>query len=266
MRQKPMKRAIILSMILILITGCAATFKEKRELSKPRVSIAMGKLQQDDIQGALLELRRAKNDNPKDPEIYYGLALIYWKSDKLEKALENVDEAIKFGDNLEMEHPALKSEAHNLKGNILSSMGSFDQALEAFNAALKDELYTTPEYPLFNMATIYFEMKQYKKAQEKAKQALDYNSHYAPAWELLGRLFIQQGNESQALEALQHAILEFPGYTEAHWELAQIYIRRSFTEKGIFHLQEVVRLDSGGILGAMAEQRLSELKRASKKK
>lgn len=261
-----MKRAIILSLILVLITGCAATFKEKRELSKPRVSIAMGKIQKNDIQGALLELRKAKKDNPKDPEIYYGFALIYWKTDKLEQALENVDSAIAFADNLGLEHPGLKSEAYNLKGNILSSMGSFDPAIESFNSALKDELYTTPEYPLFNMATIYLEMKQYKKAQEKANQALEYNSHYAPAWELLGRIFIQLDKESQALDALQHAILEFPRYTEAHWEIAQIYIRHGLTEKGVFHLQEVVRLDSGGLLGAMAEQKLSELRRASKKK
>ena len=261
-----MKRAIIFPLIIILISGCAASFKEQRELSRPRVSLAMGRLHQNDIQNALLELRKAQTANPDDPEVYYGFALAYWKSGKSEKALENAQKTIALGNRLGMEHPGLKSEAYNLKGIILAGMGSNEEAIGAFEAALKDELYATPEYSLHNIASIHFADKQYDKAREAANQALEYNSHYAPSWELLGRLFVQQGRDIQALAALNQAVLEFPGFMEAHWELAQLYIRQGNKDQGIVHLREVLRLDPTGVLGSMAEESLQSLQGTFEKK
>lgn len=260
-----MKRAILFTFILLLIMGCAATFKEQRNLSRPRVAFAMEKIANNDIQGALLELKRAQKVNPDDPEVYYGFALANWKSDRPEKALEHIEKTINLGNKLELEHPGLKSEAYNLKGSILTGMGSYEEAIPAFEAALKDELYATPEYPWHNISLVHFHNKRYDKAQNAARQALNYNSHYAPAWEMLGRIFLQQGRDSQAIEAFKFAILEFPGYVDAHWEIAQIYIRRGDTNQAITHLNEVIRLDRGGVFGSMAEQRLRELKGSSKK-
>lgn len=254
-----MKRMILSVLILFLLVSCAATFKEKRELSKPRVAIAMEKIASNDIQGALLELRRAQKDNPQDPEIYYGFALAYWRSDKPESALENVGKAIALGDKLELDHPGLKSEAYNLKGSILIGMGSYEEALSSFEKALKDELYTTPEYPWYNMSFIHFQKKDYVNAQESAGRALDYNPHYAPAWEMLGRIFQEQGRNSQAIEAFKHAILEFPEYTDAHWGIAQLYMRLGERQQAITHFNEVIRLDAGGIFGKMAVEKLQEL-------
>ncbi len=261
-----MKRAILFSLIFFLIMGCAASFKEQREMSKPRVSLAMGKIQNNDIHGALIELRKAQRANPDDPEVYYGFALAYWKGGNNEKALDNAERTIALGDNLGLEHPGLKSEAYNLKGIVLSGMGSYEKAIEAFQAALKDELYTTPEYPLHNMASIYLINKQYDKAQAAANQSLDYNPHYAPSWEILGRMFMEQGRDAQAIEALKHALLEFPSYTEAHWEIAQLYVRQGDMARGISHLEEVIRIDEGGPFGIMAQQRLNDLGGAPQKK
>ncbi|MBN2299163.1 MAG: tetratricopeptide repeat protein, partial [Deltaproteobacteria bacterium] len=181
-------------------------------------------------------------------------------------ALENIEKAIARGDKLELEHPGLKSEAYNLKGSILIGMDSYEEALSSFEEALKDELYTTPEYPLHNMSFIYLQDKLYDKAQESATRALDHNPHYAPAWEMLGKIFLQQGKDAQAIEAFKHAILEFPGYIDAHWEIAQLYIRLGDTEQGIFHLNEVIRLDAGGVFGNLAEQQLKELGKTPKNK
>jgi len=259
MRTAFMKRIALSVFILLFVTGCAATFQEKRDLSKPMVSIAMGKIANNDIQGALLELRRAQRANPEDPEIFYGFALAYWKSDRPESALEHIDKAIALSDRLGLEHPGLKSEAFNLKGTILTGMDSYEEALSSFEEALKDELYATPEYPLYNMSFIHLSSKRYEQAIETATQALDHNPHYAPAWEMLGKIFAQQGKDAQAIEAFKHAILEFPGYVEAHWEIAQLYIRIGETEQGISHLNEVIRVDPGGAFSGMAVQRLQDL-------
>jgi len=223
------------------------------------VSIAMGKIANNDIQGALLELRRAQRANRDDPEIYYGFALAYWKSDRPVSALENIDKAIALANSLELEHPGLKSETYNLKGTILIGMNSPEEAMSSFEKALKDELYATPEYPLYNMSFLHLSSNRYDEAVEAATQALDHNPHYAPAWDMLGKIFTQQGKDAQAIEAFKHAILEFPGYIDAHWEIAQLYLRLGDTEQGIYHLNEVIRMDASGDFKDMAVQKLKDL-------
>jgi type IV pilus assembly protein PilF len=255
-----MRRVIVCVLILLLASGCASQFKQQRELSRPLVKLALSKIQQNDIQGALVELRKAAEANATDPEVYYGLALAYWKSGKYDKAIENADKAITYGDNIGLEHPGLKSEAYNLKGTILFGEGKNEEAITAFKNALRDELYQTPEYALHNLATVYFQMNNLPLAHENAQKALEYNPHYAPAWELLSRIYVAQGKINDAIDALKHAVLEFPGYTEAHWELALLYIQTGNTEQAKEHLIEVVRLDAGGIFGPLAVERLKELK------
>ena len=167
-----MKKIWIPVLILLLAAGCASTFKQKRELSKPMVAIAMGKIQQGEIQGALVELRRAVQVNPKDPEVYYAYALAYWSTEDLDRALENIDKAVNLAGRLGLEHPGLKSEAYNLKGTILVGMGDHDAAIKAFQNAVKDELYATPEYAYYNMASVYCSQKLYPEAEQSAKEAL----------------------------------------------------------------------------------------------
>jgi Tfp pilus assembly protein PilF len=259
-RMIPMRRVIVCVLILLLASGCASQFKQQRELSRPLVKLALSKIQQNDIQGALVELRKAATANPSDPEVYYYLATIYKNSGKYDKAIENVDKAITYGDNIGLELPGLKSEAYNLKGTILFNEGKNDEAIAAFRNALQDELYLTPEYALHNLANVYFQMNNLPLAYENAQKALECNPHYAPAWEDLSRVYVAQGKINDAIDALKHAVLEFPGYTEAHWELALLYIQTGNTEKAKEHLVEVVRLDAGGIFGPLAVERLKELK------
>jgi len=254
-----MKKVLSLAMILFLITGCAATFKEKRALSRPMVSLAMSRIQQNDIQGALIELRKAHKINPDDPEIYYGLALVYAKSDKIDKALDNIEKTINKSGRLDLEHPGIRSEAYNLKGTIMFGLKRFDEALKAFDNALENELYKTAEYPLHNKAHVYLETKRLDEALESARQALMYNQHYAPAWEVSAKIFVAMGRLNDAIDALKHAILEFPGYTDAHWEIAQIYIQLGEPDKAVSHLNELIRLDPKGAFGVMAQERLKNI-------
>jgi Tfp pilus assembly protein PilF len=244
---------------LTVVTGCAAHFRHQRDLSRPMVSIAMEKIQVNDLQGALIELRKAVTANPTDPEVYYAYALAYWRSGKNDKALENIDKAIEYAPRLEAEHPGLASEAYNLKGSILVSMERYDEAVAVFKKALSDELYQTPEFTLYNLATAYFQKKNLDAAHDYAQKALESNQHYAPAWHMLARIHLARGRSTEAMECLKHAILEFPGYVEARWDLAGLYLQMGARELAREQLLEVVRLDPRGTFGSAAAERLKDL-------
>jgi tetratricopeptide (TPR) repeat protein len=255
-----MKKTILFICIMTLIMGCAATFKHKRALSKPMVSLAMSKLQEGNIQGALVELKRAKDANSSDPEVYLGFAMAYRQSGDYKKALENTDEALSYARNLGLDHPGMKSEAYFVKGTILMLQGGKEEeAIKCFQNATSDELYEAPELAYNNISGIYYGLKRYPEAQQAAQQALNKNPQYAPAWRNLALVYVQEGNEDQAIEALNNAILQYNGYTEAHWDIAQILIRKGRTREGIEHLNEVVRLDGNGSFGMKASELLDDL-------
>jgi Tfp pilus assembly protein PilF len=255
-----MKKMLACIMIVLLACGCASQFKEQRKISRPLSALAMEKINDNDPQSALIELRKALNANPTDAEVHYGYALAYWKTGKNDKALESAGKAIEYSDKLEVEHPGLKGEAYNLQGSVLASMKRYDEAAESFKKALTDELYATPEFALYNLGTIYLEKKNIALAYETAQKSLEHNSHYAPAWHLLSKIYVAQGRGNDAVEALRHAILEFPGYAEAHYDLAQLYLQRGAAAKAREEFVKVIELDPAGTYGSLAAERLKTMK------
>jgi type IV pilus assembly protein PilF len=254
-----MKKIIILALVVCIFTGCSTTFNEKRQTSRSMLGFAMLKLTENDIDGALFELNKAKEVNPKDAEVYYGLALVCKELGRNVQAIEYCNKAIKYSGKLKEEHPGIKGEAYNLKGIILFSQRENDDALSAFDRALDDESYQTPEYAWKNIAEVYISLKDADKAKKALEESLSDNTHYAPAWEALSRVYIIKGERDTAINALEHAVFEFPGYTEAHWGLSQIYIEKGQKSEAISHLKEVVKLDEKGSYGQAASKKLREL-------
>ena len=254
-----MKKTICFLSIVALIAGCAS-FQQKRALSRPMVSLAMSKIQENNVQGALVELRKAKDADPGDPEVYMGYALVYRQTGDYDKALENADLAIAYADNVGLDHPGMKSDARFMKGTILMLRGGKEEeAVKTFRAAADDELYSHPEMAYSNISAVYYGLKRYPEAIQAAQQALNKDSRYAPAWRNLALAYQQEGNEDEAIKALDNAITHYNGYTEAHWDLAQILVRRGQTAEAVSHLNEVVRLDGNGTFGTKAQERLEDL-------
>lgn len=253
-----MHKTLFLTLMLFL-TACATNFATMREASRPQVKLGMEKLAKNDLQGALLDLKKAEEANPYDPEVYYGLALTYRQWEKPSLALSYIDKAISYGDKLGYEHPGMKSEAYNLKGDILAGQKRYDEALENFKLALEDDLYPTPEYTLYNMAVVYLAMDKQGEAQARLDAALAKNPHYAPAWFARGQLALQKGDTAAAINALKHAVQEFPDYLEAHWALAQLYLQQSDKQAAIREFKEVVRLDKEGPIGRQALRMLNDM-------
>lgn len=253
-----MHKTLFLTLTLLL-AACAMNFATMREASRPQVKLGMEKLAKNDLQGALLDLKKAEESNPYDPEVYYGLALTYRQWEKPALALSNIDKAITYGDKLGYEHPGMKSEAYNLKGDILAGQKRYDEALENFQQALKDDLYPTPEYTLYNMAVVYLAMNKPDEAQARLDAALAKNPHYAPAWFARGQLAMQKGDAVAAVNALKHAVQEFPDYLEAHWALAQLYLQSADKQAAIPHLKAVARLDKEGPIGKQAQRTLNDM-------
>jgi Tfp pilus assembly protein PilF len=253
-----MKKIFIIFMILA-IAGCAGNFAKQRKISGPSYQLAMGRLAENDMQGALVELGKAQRANPTDPEVYYGYALTYRQWDKPAEAIPYVDKAIEYADNLEYDHPGMKSEAYNLKGDLLAKLNKNEEALKYFKKALDDDLYKTPEYTLYNMSLVYITMGNLTEAKTSLSKAVGIRPDYAPAWDALGVVYSKTGDNVSAINALNRALDLYPDYIEAHWDIAQVYIESGNTEEAKKHLLGIIRLDKTGGFTARANEKLAEI-------
>ncbi len=252
-------KKIFIMFIILALAGCAGSFAKNRKISGPSCQIAMEKLGQNDMQSALVELKKAQKVNPVDPEVYYGFALTYRQWNKPEEALPYVDKAIEYAGNLELDHPGMRSEAYNLKGDLLVTLKKNDEALKCFKKALEDDLYKTPEYTLYNMSLVYIAMGKYTEAKSNLTKAVDIRPDYAPAWDALGVVYSKTGDNVSAIEAFKKALNLFPDYIEAHWDIAQVYIDTGDTEEAKKHLVEIIRLDKTGGFAIRANDKLTEI-------
>jgi Tfp pilus assembly protein PilF len=252
-------KKIFIILIVLAIAGCAGTFAKQRKISSPSYQLAMEKLNGNDMQGALVELKNGQRANPTDPEIYYGYALTYRQWDKPAEALPYVDKAIEYADNLEYDHPGMKSEAYNLKGDLLAKLNKNEEALKYFKKALDDDLYKTPEYTLYNMSLVYITMGNLAEAKASLSKAVGIRPDYAPAWDALGVVYSRTGDNVSAVNSLNRALELYPDYIEAHWDIAQVYIETGNTEEAKTHLADIIRLDKTGSFAARANEKLAEI-------
>lgn len=99
----------------------------------------------------------ALDENYKSRELpYYNLARLYLLKDKVQEALEYVENSIKNNSRFRM--------AHNLKGVILERQLKFSEAIKSYKKALKN-LEGDVDIN-FNLAVAYFKNNEFSKAKE----------------------------------------------------------------------------------------------------
>jgi tetratricopeptide (TPR) repeat protein len=115
-----------------------------QELNQPEKAEA-------ELQKALLDLAYQTRELP-----YYNLARLYLAQNRLELALDHVQKAIQIRPRLAM--------AHNLKGMVLERQNKLEDALAAYEQAVKivpdDILFS------FNLAAAYFKANERAKAKQ----------------------------------------------------------------------------------------------------
>ncbi len=132
---------------------------------------------------ALKEALLAKEADPKDPEIYNLLGLIWLDRKKQDKALNYFKKAIELNPNY--------SEALNNIGAIYLLKNELDKATKYFTKAIKNPLYEKPFIALTNLGHVYYLKGDKKKAQEYLNKALIYNPRYSLAYFYKGLIALE---------------------------------------------------------------------------
>lgn len=183
-------KKLVLLVILMLGTACVQV-KEKprgKNLHKAaEANVKLGSLyMQRGMYGAANEkLEKALKQNSKLVQAHSVYALLQNELGKTKKAEKHFKIAIRLD--------AENSDVRNNYGTFLCSNGKIDQAIEQFNKALLDPLYSTPEYAFANAGACMLEKPDFNGAERFLNQALRRNQHLPAGLFQMSRLYYLKG-------------------------------------------------------------------------
>jgi type IV pilus assembly protein PilF len=205
--------------------------------------------------GALKELLEADKYAPHDPVINYNLGIAYLGRGLKDMAMERFQKAV----SLKKDY----SEAHNYIGTMYMDMAQWEKAIVSFDKALKNYLYANPEHALYNSGWAYYNLQNYDMALSKYQKALqqDRLSGLQPQIEKnIGLIYIKQSNLAQAKEHLEKSVTLNPSLYDAHFFLAETYLKTKDTAKAKKSFQQVVNLAPQSSFGQKAREYLQSLR------
>lgn len=170
----------------------------------------------------------------KDPQYQYNLGLFYLNNN-------NVDEAIKYFNKSLALNPK-NHLAWNALGLAQSMKANFEASIRAYLKALEANPQFTEAYN--NLGTIYFELKEYDKAETEFRQALldpNYNSKELPYYNL-ARLYFVQDRLDEAYENIQKAIQTKNRLAMAHNLRGLILEKIGNLEEAIVSFEQAVKI------------------------
>jgi tetratricopeptide (TPR) repeat protein len=104
-----------------------------------------------------------------------------------------------------------------------------------------------------NLGTIYYNQREFAKAEEMYRRATVADPDYALAFFDLGNVLDEMLRMDEAIEAYRRAIALVPAYADAHYNLALAYERQGERRRALRHWMAYVRLDPIGPWGTHAK-------------
>ena len=185
----------------IFLAGCVSV-----ETIKKREKEAEGYYQQGlsvldtDQQRAFVSFQKAIQSNPNNYDAHYLLGHVYF----LRKEYTDAEREFRTCVNLDPNN----GEALNYRGRTLIFMSRLPEAIEVLRKAVTLPLYATPDKAYFNLAVALHQQGDIPGAIRAYREALKIDPPNVPralVYLELGRLHMQQGEDSKAREAFAQA-------------------------------------------------------------
>jgi tetratricopeptide (TPR) repeat protein len=146
---------------------------------------------------------------------------------------------------------------YNDQGVIAIQQGQLNVARQNLQRAIAINNDLAPSY--YNLAAAYEKAGWYEEAINRYQQALDYDLQFAPAYNNIGRLYLQQGQPTRAQEILIVGLTVLDSTPPSQQEtlvtryrllthLGQAYYEQGEYDLAALTLEEVIALEKDGVL------------------
>ena len=242
--------------LVVLLGSCGFTEarikREKSSEASYKLGIAYLNDAAPNMQKALIEFSKAIEINPDNKEAHYALGHVYAQRQDYSKAIESFKKAIAID--------PVYSEAHNYLGKGYEALGRDAEAILAYQEALKNLQYTTPQLPYWNLGLIYVRQKQYDQALEAFQQARKIEPANGVVLAKMAETSLQKGDVEKALFFLKEAVAITPSDPIAHYQLAVFYLEKGPREFASAEFEKVISLAPQSKEAEAAQKSLETLK------
>ena len=175
-----------------------------------------------EFERAITEYRQAIALNPNSPIIYNRLGVAYSELKQYDVALDAYQKALTLS--------PMTTELHYNVGLVHLKQGDLPRALEAFKRAITLDAEWEDTYTA--LGEVYLKQGNLRQAAHAYKQATRLNPNGNSSATLgLGKVYARQERWDDAITIVEKAIEIQVDNTEAHYQLAQIYIKRGEKKK-----------------------------------
>jgi tetratricopeptide (TPR) repeat protein len=113
---------------------------------------------------------------------------------------------------------------------------------------------------MVNLGTLYFNAREWPKAEHYYRMALDTDPQYALAHFDLANLYDERGERARAFEHYEQALKLSPDYADAHYNLALLYQGSNETMKAVRHWTAYLKLDPASTWSGIARRELAKIR------
>jgi tetratricopeptide (TPR) repeat protein len=226
---------VLLLTVLFFLFACAGGQKirnQKQSEALRRVGEAY--LAEGKYTLALRELLQAEKLNAEDHLLQGDLGMAYMAKGHLDEAIAHFSEALRINPDY--------APAKNNLGTAYLAKGDYDAAIPIFEALTQDILYSTPHYPLYNLGWAYFQKKNYIKAEQYFREALDLRPEFVMARRWLGRTYLERGMVQNAIKELEKAVARAPREGPVHYDLGRAYLMAGRRDLALQHFEAAVEV------------------------
>jgi tetratricopeptide (TPR) repeat protein len=148
------------------------------------------------------------------------------------------------------------------RGLDLESTGApAEQVIGAYLKAI--DLDPASAGALVNLGTVYFNARDFNRAEQYYVLATQADPEYALAHFDLGNLCDERGDRARALEYYQTALRISPNYADAHYNIALLYQGEQQPMKAVHHWRAYLKLDPSSEWSGIARRELDKLRKAA---
>jgi Tfp pilus assembly protein PilF len=161
----------------------------------------------------------------------------------------------------EAEKRRLEADGWFQEGLELERRGApMERIVEAYERAVQLDPNTAGAH--VNLGTVYFNSRQWEKAEQCYRKAVEIDPEYALAHFNLANLFDERSDRARALFHYRAALKINPRYSDAHYNLALLYQSSGEVMSAIRHWNTYLKLDPGSTWAVIARRELDKLRRA----
>ena len=199
-----MKKLMILIMA-VFVGSCATASIENINKATAHFKLGVSYLNENNVQPAFIEFRKAYELNPEDKEVLNAIGIIYLlKFEDYPKAIDFFQKAVNIDPDF--------AEAHNNLGFAYEKSKKFNEAIESYKKALANLIYRSPEKAYYNLAKVYYRLGKYDDAINAYKEALKRMTDFYPSYYGLALCYNAKGRYGDASLAITKAIEMDPLY------------------------------------------------------